>query len=293
MSICAGAPRRTRIVAEIGNNHNGDVAIAHRMIDAAADAKVDSVKLQIRDVWLNPPAEWADRLYNGSNSYGQTYLEHRRALELERSEYASVVAHAHDRGLECGASIWDAQSLGVAMAIGVDWLKAPSALITTEPVMRALEWAAIYHGFPIVLSCGMSTEGEVRRAVEDYAWPGRDKLTLLHCTSAYPCENRDVHLVTMAFLRAAWGDRAQIGISGHWCGIQIDAAAVALGAEMIERHMTLSRVWKGTDHAASLEPHGLECLVRDVRAVEDAMGEAKIQVLACEEGPRRKLRGAS
>lgn len=287
-----GPRKRCVIVAELGNNHNGDVDVAHRMIDAAADAGVDSVKLQMRDVWRNPPAEW-DRVYNGPNSYGQTYLEHRQALELDKGEYRKLVEHAHARGIQCGASIWDCASLETAMVADVDWLKAPSALITNGSVMGCLEWAAIQHGYPIVISCGMSTEGEVRRAVEGYAWPDRDKLTLLHCTSAYPCDNRDVHLVTMSILRGEWGHLARIGISGHWCGIQIDAAAVALGAEFVERHFSLNRTWRGTDHAASLEPHGLECLVRDVRAVEEAMGEPKIQVLPCEQEPRRKLRGAA
>ena len=133
----------------------------------------------------------------------------------------------------------------------------------------------------------MSTGAEVEDAVS--LFNRGFKRTILHCTSTYPCANEDVHLEAMRTLQRKYPD-CKVGISGHWRGIQIDAAAVALGAEVIERHMTLDRTMKGTDHAASLEPAGLAKWVRDVRAVEAAMGSPDIQVLPCEESARRKLR---
>lgn len=279
---------RCYIAAELGANHNGDPRIARQMIAAAAKCGVDAVKVQLRDLAAHP--EWAGRIYTGPSSYGGTYLEHRRALELDRSELIDLADHAHALGLEVGASLWDESTIEVAFAMRCDWLKAPSACITDDSVMKTLEWAARWRGVPVVISIGMSTEAEVVHAIDGYDWPEGDRLTILSCTSAYPCANEDIHLDVLLLLQERWGHRARIGYSGHWAGIQVDAAAVALGARWAERHFTLNRTWRGTDHAASLEPHGMELLVRDIHVVEAARGRRRICVKPCEEAARAKLR---
>lgn len=280
---------RCYIVAEIGCNHCGNVETALRMVEAAADAGVDAVKLQLRDM-SHPPESWATKPYSGPHSYGETYLEHRRALELSEREYRRIVELAHKLGIGCGASIWDTGSFARSWRICVDWLKAPSARLTDEELLDQLEFAAVHRDVHVVLSTGMSTEAEVAKALSR-DWPV-DRTTVLMCTASYPCGNEDVNLLRLKTLQDRFWSVARIGVSGHWCGIQIDAAAVAMGAVMVERHFTLNRTWKGTDHAASLEPAGLAKLVRDIRAVEDAMGTPELRVLECEKSAREKLRGA-
>jgi N-acetylneuraminate synthase len=251
------------------------------MIHIAKWAGVDDVKIQIRNV-VNTPPEW-DVPYDNPHSYGATYTDHRRHLELSADEYRKIVSTAHSLRLGCGASVWDVPSVQTALDVGVDWLKIGSPCLTNIALLEAVAQSKK----PKILSTGMSTEEEIVQAVNIL---GKDyDLTILHCTNSYPCSNENVHLAVMDRLRYLF-PQAPIGISGHWEGIQIDAAAVALGATMIERHYTLNRSWRGTDHKASLEPDGLRRWVRDVRVVEQAIGEPKIQVLPCEEPARKKLR---
>jgi N-acetylneuraminate synthase/sialic acid synthase len=278
---------KTYLIAEMGCNHGGDLATAMRLVDIAADAEVCAVKLQIRDVSVCEDG-W-EKPYVGPHSYGDTYWEHRRALELTPKEYVEVIKHARMYNLDVGASVWGMSALDIAQALDLDWLKIPSALLTNSELVAA----AAEVSFPVILSAGMSTQDEVDAAL-DAAEAGSDHndVWLLHCTSSYPCPNEDVHLNAMAEMQNLYAsETAKIGISGHWKGIQIDAAAVGMGAEVIERHYTYDRTAKGTDHAASLGPSGLVKWVRDVRAVEAALGERKIQVLPCEESARAKLRG--
>jgi len=278
---------RCYLIAELGCNHCGDVNTALRMVDVCAVAGVDAVKLQIRDV-SNPPDEWS-KPYSGPHSYGATYLEHRRALELSVAEYEMVAIRTRALGMEVGASIWDERAAlsAVDELLDFDWYKIPSAMLTHRELL--VNSSSLLDDMSVILSTGMSTADEVDEAVSIVRADEHPSLTLLHCTSTYPCANEDVHLEAMRTLQRKYLD-CKVGISGHWRGIQIDAAAVALGAEVIERHMTLDRTMKGTDHAASLEPGGLAKWVRDVRAVEAAMGSPEIQVLPCEESARRKLR---
>lgn len=271
---------KTQLIAELGCNHCGSEDIALSMVRMCSVAGVDDVKLQLRDVSTCRPG-W-DRPYVGPQSYGDTYWEHRKALELSEAAYGSVVAHAHSIGLRVGASPWDVPSVGLAQWLGVDWLKVASAMVTDMPVLRAV--AAT--GLPVVLSAGMSEHVEIDAALE--ALGGAD--AILVCTACYPCRPADVHLRRMDTLRARYPG-VRVGVSGHWPGIQIDAAAVALGAEVIERHVTLDRTMKGTDHAASLESGGVVKWVRDIRTVEAALGGSDLGVLECERSARAKLRG--
>lgn len=278
------------VIAELGCNHCGSVEKALEMVDVAADCGVDAVKIQIRDLSLAPP-DWADRVYVGPHSYGATYLDHRKALELDLGEYKEIVLASHARGIEIGASLWDSGGFAMAFECGVDWLKVPSAMLTNDVILGQLQWAAQYKGVPAYISTGMSTGEEVRHAVRDFDWP-KGMLTLFMCTASYPCDNEQINLRRLRTLQELYGDVAEIGVSGHWKGIQIDVCAFGMGARVFERHFTLDRTLKGSDHPASLEPTGLQKLVRDLHACEAALGSAELRVLECEESARAKLRGA-
>lgn len=277
-----------KLVAEIGANHQGDVNLAMRLARMCAEAGVDAVKGQLRDCFAEPPKHWATTPYEGPHSFGATYLAHRQRLELQPHQHEAIAFALRDpfESTHYGVSVWDVRSAKYAAeAPWATWLKVPSACLTDLDLVRVCAES----GKVVVLSTGMSTLGEVECTVDHIAgWDADGRLILLHCTSAYPCANEDVHLRAMEELGDVYS--LPIGISGHWTGIQIDAAAVALGARLIERHVTLDRTMKGTDHAASLGPGGVRSWVRDVRAVEAAMGEAEIRVLECEKGARAKLR---
>ena len=278
------------IIGEIGCNHCGKLETALKLVDMAAECGVNAVKLQVRDVENGPP-EWADKIYSGSNSYGKTYLEHRRALELSIEEYQAIVDYSHSKGLQIGVSFWDTTSFAKVFPLGFDFFKVPSAMLTNDPLLQQMEYAARYRGIPVILSTGMSTLEEILHAVNDYQWP-EGLLTVLLCTSCYPCENKDVHLRRLESLQKLFKGKARVGVSGHWKGIQVDIAALMMGAEVIERHITLDRTMKGTDHAASLEKAGLQKLVRDCQVVCEAIGSPELRVLPCEESSREKLRNA-
>jgi N-acetylneuraminate synthase len=273
---------RTKIIAEIGANHCGRMDLAEQLVVMAHEAGCDAVKGQLRDM-DSAPDWWATKPYGGPNSYGETYLEHRRALELSEEQYRDLGALAHSLGMEWGCSVWDVPSVARAVRVGCDWVKIPSAKLTDPGVRQA----CLATRLPIIASCGMSTRDEVLEAIKHLS--RCEDLTLLVCTSTYPCANEDANLLRLLTLREV-APFATVGVSGHWRGVQLDSAAVALGAQVIERHITLDRTMRGTDHAASLEPHGLEVLVRDVRAVEAALGSPALRLLQCEEGPRSKLR---
>lgn len=288
------APRRTRIgeiarerayvIAEIGNNHQGDREIAKELIRQAKLCGADAVKSQKRDARaLLTPEEYAQP-YDSPHAFGRTYGEHREALELSEDAWRELGAFAADLGIEIFGSAWDLPSARLLRRLGCPIIKVPSAAVTNEALLAELA----SFGLPVILSTGMSSLCEIDRAVEVL---GAGDLYLLQCTSAYPCEFDAVNLRVIPALAGRYG--RTVGLSGHHKGIAIDVAAVALGARVIERHFTLDRTWKGTDHAASLEPPGLARLVRDLRAVERAMGSSDKRVLPCEEAPRAKLRGAT
>jgi len=284
---------RCRLVAEIGCNHQGDPGIAERLVALAREVGA-TPKGQIRDVWESPPEEWGRTPYGGPHAFGPTYLEHRRALELPVRVHRELLRWHPTYSV----SIWDLVSARAWLEPGdagptPSWVKLPSARLTDEPLLRyCAGWAAAGEGRVLVLSTGMSVEAEVVEAIATVQACGAySHLILLACTSAYPCEAGDVHLRRLDRLRAL-APGVPVGVSGHWRGIQIDAAAVAMGARVIERHITLDRTMRGSDHAASLEPVGLRRWARDVGVVLDALGRPELRVLDCEESARRKLRGA-
>ncbi len=274
---------RCYVIAEIGQNHQGEISLAKELLHSAKLCGVDAVKSQKRDIMeLLTPEERA-RPYDSPNAFGPTYGEHRAALELSRDEYAELFDYARAIGIDFFASPWDVSSARLLDELGCPLFKVASASLTHQRLLDAI----VATGKPVVLSTGMSTLAEIDAAV---ARLSASELYILQCTSAYPASFDSIHLRTMQTLKERYGHT--VGLSGHHKGIAVDAAAVALGARIIERHFTLDRTWKGSDHAASLEPSGLAKLVRDVRAVEASLGLAEKDVLECELPARSKLRGS-
>ena len=277
-----GPGRPAYLVAEIGINHNGDPAIAGRLIDVAAEAGVDAVKFQKRTPRAILTAAGYDRPYESENAFAPTYGAHREKLELSGQAYRDLAAYARSRGLDFFASVWDVQSADFMESLGVPAFKIASADLTNLPL---LDYVA-RKGRPMIVSTGMSTMAEVDEAVAAVR-RSNVQLILMHCVSAYPCENRDVNLRTMAALAERFG--TPVGYSGHDRGVAIPVAAVALGANVIEKHITLDRAMKGSDHAAALEPDGLKRVVRYIRNVEAAFGDGEKRIIPQELAIREKL----
>lgn len=278
-SIGDGLP--AYVIAEIGLNHNGDVEIAKRLVDVAADAGAQAVKFQKRTPEISTPAHMRD--VPRETPWGtMSYLEYRYRVEFDRDQYIEVGDHATLRGLDWFASPWDVPSVDFLEDLNVVAHKVASASVTDLELLRTL--AAT--GKPVILSTGMSTPYQIETAVDVL---GVENLVLLHATSTYPMPAEEANLRMIATLRAAFPG-VPVGYSGHEPGLQISLAAAALGATAIERHITLDRTMWGSDHAASLEPTGLQHLVRDVRIIEQALGDGVKRIMPGEEAPMAKLR---
>ena len=276
-----GGGRPAYVIAEIGLNHNGDVEIAKQLIDVAADAGVDAVKFQKRTPEISTPVHMRDTLRE--TPWGtMTYLDYRYRVEFTRDEYVEVSDHALLRGLDWFASPWDIPSVDFLEDLGVVAHKVASACLTDLPLLRAIRET----GKPVILSTGMSTIAQIDEALEVL---GTDRLVLLHATSTYPMEPDEANLRVIPALRDRYPG-VPVGYSGHERGLQISVAAVALGAVAVERHITLDRTMWGSDHAASLEPGGLQHLIRDIRIIEEAMGDGVKRVFPGELAPQAKLR---
>ncbi|NYF16280.1 N-acetylneuraminate synthase [Microbacterium sp. AK009] len=269
------------IIGEIGLNHNGDVETAKRLIDIAADAGVDAVKFQKRTPEISTPEHMRD--IPRETPWGtMSYLDYRRRVEFDRDQYIEISDHAILRGLEWFASPWDVPSVAFLEDLGVGAHKVASACLTDRALLGALRDT----GKPVILSTGMSTMAQIGAAVDAL---GTDDLVLLHATSTYPMEPEEANLRMIPALRDRFPG-VPVGYSGHERGLQVSLAAVALGAVAVERHITLDRTMWGSDHAASLEPAGLQHLVRDIRIIEAALGDGVKRVYDSERGPLAKLR---
>lgn len=268
------------VIAEIGLNHNGELDLAKRLIDVAAEAGCQAVKFQKRTPELATPEHMKD--VPRETPWGtMSYLDYRRRVELSRDDYLEIARYADLRGLDWFASPWDEPSVAFLDELDVPVFKVASASVTDVPLLRAI--AAT--GKPVILSTGMSTLEEIDRAVVTL---GTSQLLLMHATSSYPMPAEEANLRTIDTLALRYP--VPVGYSGHERGLQISLAAVALGAVAVERHITLDRAMWGSDHAASLEPQGLEHLVRDIRIIETAMGDGVKRVFPGEEAPKAKLR---
>ncbi|MCE7481635.1 MULTISPECIES: N-acetylneuraminate synthase family protein [Microbacterium] len=276
-----GGGQPAYVIAEIGLNHNGDVDIAKRLIDVAAEAGADAVKFQKRTPEIATPEHMRD--VPRETPWGtMTYLDYRRRVEFGRDEYVEVGDHATLRGLDWFASPWDVPSVAFLEDLNVVAHKVASASVTDLELLTALRET----GKPIILSSGMSTIEQIDRALETL---GTDRVVLMHATSTYPMEPEEANLRVITTLRDRYPG-VPIGYSGHERGLQISLAAIALGAVAVERHITLDRTMWGSDHAASLEPTGLSHLVRDIRVIETALGDGVKRVFPGEQAPMAKLR---
>ena len=267
------------IVAEIGINHNGDIDIAKRLIDAAVDAGCDAVKFQKRTVDVVYSPEELARARE--NPFGATNGDLKRGLEFGYDQYTEIGRHCEHKGIMWTASCWDEGSVDFLEQFSPPYYKIASACLTDDNLLR-------HHratGLAIVLSTGMSSMAQVRHAVEVL---GPGDLIILHCTSTYPSDPEELNLRMIKSLQAEFA--FQIGYSGHEVGLQTSVAASVLGATMVERHITLDRAMWGTDQAASVEPHGFARLVRDIRTIEQAMGDGIKRVYDSELPIIEKLR---
>ena len=269
------------VIAEIGLNHNGDVELAKQLIDVAARAGADAVKFQKRTPEIATPAHMRDT--PRETPWGtMSYLDYRRRVEFGRDEYVEINDYATMAGLDWFASPWDVPSVAFLEELNVVAHKVASASVTDLELLAAIRET----GKPVILSTGMSTIAEIDRALAEL---DTSRVVLMHATSTYPMEPEEANIKTIATLRDRYPG-IPVGYSGHERGLQISLAAVALGAVAVERHITLDRTMWGSDHAASLEPAGLEHLVRDIRIVEEALGDGVKRVFPGELAPMAKLR---
>ena len=275
-----GAGQPTYVIGEIGLNHNGDVEIAKRLIDVAADAGAQAVKFQKRTPEISTPEHMKNT--PRETPWGMmTYLEYRYRVEFGKGEYSEIAEYCDAKGLDWFASPWDEPSVEFLEEMDVPAHKVASASVTDLGMLRKLKET----GKPIILSTGMSTLEQIDTAVGIL---GTEKLVILHATSTYPLPPEEANLRTIQTLKDRYG--VPIGYSGHEPGLQISIAATALGAVALERHITLDRTMWGSDHSASLEPRGLETLIRDVRIIEEALGDGVKRVFPGELAPLSKLR---
>ena len=270
----------TYIVAEIGINHNGEVENAKRLMDAARHAGVDAVKFQKRTPELATPPDQRNVMRETPWGY-ITYLEYRHKMEFDLEQYKEIDAYARKIGITWFVSVWDEPSVDFMEAFDPVTYKVPSAALTDHGLMKKLHST----GRPIILSTGMSTIDQIRSSVKLL---DLDKLVICHTTSAYPCAPEELNLRMIETLRKEYS--CPIGYSGHEVGLIPSAVAVAFGACLVERHITLDRAMWGSDQAASVEPGGFERLVKYIRVTEQSLGDGVKKVYESEIPSMKKLR---
>lgn len=268
------------IIAEIGINHNGDMKIAKDLIEMSAKAGVDAVKFQKRTPELCVPED--QRNVMRETPWGtMSYMDYRYKVEFEEKEYKELADFAAGFNVQLFASPWDVVSVDFLAKMKHPVIKIASASITDTELLKKVADS----GLPVIMSTGMSTMEQIDAAV---ALLPKDRLMIAHATSSYPCEPDELNLKMIPVLAERY--QVPIGYSGHETGLQSTVAAVALGATFIERHVTLDRAMWGSDQAASVEPAGLQRLVRDIRVVERAMGDGVKKVYESELKPMQRLR---
>lgn len=283
--------KRPRLIAEAGCNHKGDMEIAKELIKTAAIyCKADVVKFQKRcNKELLTPEQYNAPHPNPANSYGKTYGEHREFLEFTVEQHAELKKYCEEMGITYSTSVWDMTSAKEIASLEPELIKIPSAC---NNYYEMLHWLCVNYKGEIHVSLGMTTHEEEEKLIKLFEDNGRAKDVVLYvCTSGYPVPFEDICLLEINRVRELYGDRVkEIGFSGHHLGIAADIAAYTLGASTIERHYTLDRTWKGTDHAASLEPEGIRKLKRDLMAVNKALTYKPQEVLPIEQIQRDKLK---
>jgi N,N'-diacetyllegionaminate synthase len=260
----------TLIIAEAGVNHNGDIELAKRLIDSAADAGADLVKFQTfnADRLVTRSAPKAN-YQNETTDQAESQYTMLKQLELSSEMHETLIAHCGSRNIGFFSTAFDIENLNYLASVGVERFKIPSGEITNWPYLRHVGAFRM----PLILSTGMATLGEIEAALDVLEGAGtpRSQITVLHCNTEYPTPIYDVNLRAMSSIRDAFG--VAVGYSDHTSGIEVPIAAVALGATVIEKHLTLDRNLPGPDHKASLEPAEFGAMVRSIRNIEQAMGD--------------------
>jgi N-acetylneuraminate synthase len=268
------------VIAEIGINHNGDLELAKRLIDAAAAAGADAVKFQKRTPELSVPADQRD--VERDTPWGRmTYLAYRYRVEFDQDGYAEIDRYCREVGIDWFASPWDEEAVDFLAGFDLPAMKVASASLTDDELL--IRMAAL--GTPVIASTGMSTMAQIDHA---FTLLPEGRTLLAHATSSYPCSVDELNLRMLHTLAERFA--VPVGYSGHETGLATTLAAVALGATFLERHITLDRAMWGTDQSASVEPGGFAKLVEDVRKVERALGDGIKQVYESELAPMAKLR---
>jgi N-acetylneuraminate synthase len=268
------------VIAEIGLNHNGSVDIAKQLIDVAVEAGAQAVKFQKRTPDISTPEHMKST--PRETPWGtMTYLEYRYRVEFEQEQYSEIDRYCKSVGVDWFASPWDEPSVDFLESMNVVAYKIASASVTDLGMLSKIKDT----GKPVILSTGMSTIEQIDKAVETL---GTENLSLMHATSTYPLPPEEANIRMITTLKERYG--VPVGYSGHETGLQISIAAVALGAVSVERHITLDRAMWGSDHGASLEPKGFVSLVRDIRILEQAMGDGVKRIYPGELAPLSKLR---
>jgi len=283
--------KKPKIIAEIGCNHMGQMSIAKELIDLAKEAGVGFVKFQKR----NNMELLTEEQYNTphpvlSNSYGDTYGAHREFLEFDVAQNKELKEYCDSIGIVYSTSVWDVTSAKEMVTFKPEFLKVPSACNNNFEMLKVLRDE--FKG-QVQLSIGMTTKEEVEEIISFFEQTNQaqSRLLIYSCTSGYPVPAEDVALLEINWLYEHYQDRVnEIGFSGHHLGVALDAAAYTLGARWIERHFTKDRTWKGTDHGASLEPQGLQKLVRDLNAIYQALHFKQSEIMPIEQVQRDKLK---
>lgn len=283
--------KKPYVIAEIGCNHKGEIEIAKELIKVAKIfCNVNAVKFQKRhNIELLTKEQYNNPHPNPINAYGETYGAHREYLEFNISQHRELKTYCEDIGITYACSVWDLTSAKEIASLQPEFIKVPSACNNN---LQMLNWLCKNYKGEIHISTGMTTKVEIEDLVQLFKSYDRNKdLVLYNCTSGYPVPFEDVCLLDINTLIEKYKDEIKnIGFSGHHLGIAVDIAAYTLGANIVERHYTIDRTWKGTDHAASLEPMGLRKLSRDLNAVYKALGYKKQDILPIEQVQRDKLK---
>jgi N-acetylneuraminate synthase/sialic acid synthase len=271
------------VIAEVGHNHQGELASAKRLIDAAKDCGANAVKLQKRSNRALYTREFYEQPYDNELSFGRTYGEHREALEFGADDYRELLSHAREREMMLFATAFDFESADLLAELDMPAFKFASGDLLNTPLQRHVAG----FGKPMFLSTGGGSLADVERAVETIL-PLNDQLCVLQCTAAYPADVDDLNLTVITTLRERFPDLV-IGLSDHQNGIAMAVVAYMLGARVIEKHFTLDHALKGRDHAFSLMPEGMRRLVRDLHRIPAALGEPTKRPLPVEADPLEKM----
>ena len=271
----------TLIIAEAGVNHNGSLDIAKQLIDAAVDAGVDIIKFQTfkADKLVSKDAKKAEYQKNNIGDGDDSQYQMLKKLELSDEDHQELVAYCRQKGIRFWSTAFDLESIDFLHSLGLGLWKIPSGEITNYPFIKKI---ALLHE-PVIMSTGMCDEEDIRNAMEVLLKNGltKDQIIILHCNTQYPTPMKDVNLKAMLTIKDDFG--TIVGYSDHTQGIEVPIAAVALGAQVIEKHFTLDRNMVGPDHKASLEPHELKAMVKAIRNIEQALGDGEKKVSASEQ----------